>query len=134
MNNVFSSLVVDIDANITCPICSIHSLYNGDILDMGIDDKELKLMNSPIKYLLQKFLEFRIFKTFLASLNFNLTGKILMEVGCGSGYGLELITRTFKPIEFVAFDILPEEVHLAKQRNLPVDLFIGDVLDIKQHR
>jgi len=98
---------------------------------MGMDAKELKLMHSPFKRLMQKYLEFRIFTTFLASLNIDLTGKVLLEVGCGAGYGLELLIKEFQPAELVAFDILPEEVGLARQRRLPVKLFVGNVLEIK---
>ncbi len=96
-----------------------------------MDDKELIFMHSPFKRLMQKYIEFRIFKTFLASLNLDLAKKVILEVGCGSGYGLELISQTFHPAELYGFDILSEEVALAKQRQLPVNLFIGNVLDIK---
>jgi len=98
---------------------------------MGIDDKELKFMNSPLKGLMQKHIEFRIFKTLLSSLNVDLTGKVILEVGCGSGYGIELITKKFQPTELVAFDILPELVERARQRRLPVKLFVGNATDIK---
>ena len=96
-----------------------------------MDDKELIFMHSPFKRLMQKYIEFRIFKTLLASLNLDLTKKVILEVGCGSGYGLELISQAFNPAELYAFDILPAEVALAKQRQLPVNLFIGNALDME---
>jgi ubiquinone/menaquinone biosynthesis C-methylase UbiE len=94
---------------------------------MGMDTKELKFMHSPFKRLMQKHLELRIFKHFLSSLNLDLTGKILLEVGCGSGYGLELISKEFQPAELFAFDLLPEEVALARQKSERANVFVGDV-------
>jgi len=99
---------------------------------MVIDDLEFKFMNSPLKGLIQKHLEFRIFKSLLSSLNVDLNGKVILEVGCGSGYGLELISKEFQPAELVAFDILPELVERTRQRRLPVKLFVGNATDIKQ--
>ncbi|MFX1466859.1 MAG: class I SAM-dependent methyltransferase [Promethearchaeota archaeon] len=98
---------------------------------MAVDELEMKFMNSPLKKIMQKHLEFRIFKRFLASRKLSLMDKTILEVGCGSGYGLELITKEFQPIELVAFDINPEQIRLAKLRRLPVKLFVGNVTNIK---
>lgn len=90
-------------------------------------------MNSPLKMFMHKYLEFRIFKHFLSSYDVDLTGKAILEVGCGSGYGLELISRRFRPSRLIGFDILPEQVNFARKRGIPgvTKLFVGSVENIK---
>ncbi len=102
---------------------------------MGMDYLEYRAMVSPLKKLMQNNFEFRVFKRFLASCQVNLTKKTILEVGCGAGFGLELISKEFKPKRLIAFDIMPEMVtfaeHYTKKRKIPVDLFVGDIIDSK---
>jgi ubiquinone/menaquinone biosynthesis C-methylase UbiE len=98
---------------------------------MNIDKIELKLMNTPIREFFQKYLEFKIFKESLSKNNIDLTGKVILDAGCGAGYSCELIVEEFKPKELFAFDIISEEIELAKQRRLSANLFIGSITDIK---
>jgi len=58
-----------------------------------------------------------------------LNHKVILDVGCGSGYSTELLVKEFEPKELVAFDIMPEQVALAKQRGLPANIFLADVTD-----
>lgn len=97
---------------------------------MGIDKKELFLMNSPLKKLIQKYLEYNIFKYFLKRHKIDLTGKVILDAGCGAGYGLEIISKELKPAELVAFDLLPEEVAQAKRRKISAKIFVGDITNI----
>ncbi|MFX0117350.1 MAG: class I SAM-dependent methyltransferase [Candidatus Hodarchaeota archaeon] len=97
---------------------------------VAIDATELRFMNSPLKVLMQRYFEFPIFKRFLSSCSVDLSNKAILEVGCGSGYGLELLYKEFRPSKLVAFDILPDQVALARSRRLPAKVFIGSVLDI----
>ncbi len=96
---------------------------------------EEKLMVSPIKKFMLSFLELKVFKSFIKSCNSNLTGKNILEVGCGAGYGIEPIYRSFKPKEYFAFDISLKMVLLsaakAKKKKIPVNVFLGDVKEIK---
>ena len=96
---------------------------------------EEKLMVSPFKKLMLSFFELNIFKHFIKSINFNLMGKSILEVGCGAGYGIVQIYKSFKPKEYFAFDINPKMVSLSatkvKKKNLPVKVFLGDVKNIK---
>lgn len=96
---------------------------------------EDKLMISPIKKFMLSFLELKVFKSFMKSINFNLIGKNILEVGCGAGYGIEPIYRSFKPKEYFAFDISQKMVSLStakvKKKKLPVNVFLGDVKEIK---
>ncbi len=96
---------------------------------------EEKLMISPLKKLMFKYFEFRIFKRLLNSLNLNLYEKQILEGGCGAGYGIEVISEHFKPKRYYAFDLKKEMVarslSLVKRKKLPVTVFQGDVTAIK---
>ena len=88
----------------------------------NLHNLEEKLMVSPFKKLMLSFFELKIFRHFLKSINFNLTGKRILEVGCGAGYGIEQIYESFKPKEYFAFDLDPKMVSLSlakvKKKNL----------------
>lgn len=92
-------------------------------------------MISPFKKFMLSFFELNIFKYFIRSINFNLTGKSILEVGCGAGYGIEQIYKSFKPKEYFAFDINLKMVSLStakvKKKKLPVTVFFGDVKETK---
>ena len=94
------------------------------------DSKEMKLVNSAVREFCQKHYEFRAFKRYLKDSHIDLTGKVILDVGCGSGYSSRLIMEEFQPRELFAFDVLPEEIELARQRDLTATLFVGDVTDI----
>jgi ubiquinone/menaquinone biosynthesis C-methylase UbiE len=96
----------------------------------AIDSKELKVVNSAVREFCQKHYEFRSFKGYLKSNHIDLINKVILDVGCGSGYSSQLIMDEFKPKELFAFDFLPEEIELARQRGLPANLFVGDVTHI----
>ena len=99
-------------------------------MSSAIDTRELKLVNSAVREFCQKHYEFRAFKQYLKNNHIDLTNKVILDVGCGSGYSSQLIMEEFQPKELFAFDVLPEEIELAKQRGLQVNLFVGDVTDI----
>jgi len=98
---------------------------------MEINKRELKFMNSPIRRFFQRHYEFRVFKAALKKNRIDLNNKVILDAGCGSGYSAELIIKEFQPKELFAFDIMPEQVELAKQRGLPANLFVGDATDIE---
>jgi len=100
-------------------------------LDSAIDKKELRLVNSVVRGFCQRHYEFRAFKKYLKKNHIDLINKVILDVGCGSGYSSEMIIEAFQPKELFAFDIMPEEVELAKQRGLSANVFVGDVTDIK---
>jgi hypothetical protein len=52
---------------------------------------EFLAMNNPLKRWLQKHVEFRVFRRHLEKHHIDLTGKAILDAGCGSGYGTELI-------------------------------------------
>jgi len=97
---------------------------------MRLSKIEFLAMNNSVRWFVQKHLEFRIFKQNLKKHNINLTGNIILDAGCGSGYSSELITKEFTPSQLVAFDFMSENIDLAKKRNLKTDFFVGDMTKI----
>lgn len=98
---------------------------------MDMDKRELRFMNSAFRQFFQRHYEFRVFKEFLRKNNIRLTHKVILDAGCGSGYSTELLMSQFEPRELVAFDIMPEQVAIAKQRGLSANIFVADVTDTK---
>jgi 2-polyprenyl-3-methyl-5-hydroxy-6-metoxy-1,4-benzoquinol methylase len=43
----------------------------------------------------------------------DLTGKRLLDAGCGNGLGLELIAEAFRPSRLVGFDLMPAQISRA---------------------
>jgi ubiquinone/menaquinone biosynthesis C-methylase UbiE len=97
---------------------------------MRLSRIEFLAMNNPLRRFIQKHLEFRIFKQLLKKHNINLTGKIILDAGCGSGYSTELLIKEFTPSKIIAFDFMQEQINLAKKRGLKADFFVGDITKI----
>ncbi len=91
---------------------------------------EFLAMNNPVKRFFHKHLELRIFKDFLNRHNLDIEGKEIMDAGCGSGYSSRLILREFAPSRLFAFDLMPEQIELARQNNPEIEFFIGSMTDI----
>jgi ubiquinone/menaquinone biosynthesis C-methylase UbiE len=93
---------------------------------------EFLAMNNPLKRWVQKHWEFPIFLRMLERQGVDLRGKAIMEAGCGSGYGTELILRRLRPSRIFAFDLMPEQIELAQRRGLPVDFRVGDATRMEE--
>jgi ubiquinone/menaquinone biosynthesis C-methylase UbiE len=107
-----------------------NSANNADIDDMRLSRFEFMAMNNPVRKFIQEHIEFKMFNQFLERRDINIYGKIIMDVGCGSGYSTELILKKYTPSKLIAFDLMPEQISLAKKRNIPVDFFVGDATKI----
>lgn len=111
--------------------------YPDKIFDKRLDLHylEQKLMTSPLKKLMLSTFELNIFKHLMKSFNIDLKDKSILEVGCGAGYGIEQIYKSFKPKEYFAFDINQKMVSLSlakvKKKLLPVKVFVGNVKETK---
>ena len=105
------------------------ALEEGKIVIRPLDNPDLQIQPAWVDLRLSN--EFRTFKVHLKKNHIDLTNKVILDAGCGAGYSSQLIIKEFQPKELFAFDILPEEVELAKRRGLSANLFVGDVTDIK---
>jgi len=83
-------------------------------------------MNNPIRRALQKHVEFPALRESLARSGVDLWGARILEVGCGSGYGCELIQEAFQPRVLVGVDLMPEQIAKAKRRGLAVEFTVAD--------
>jgi SAM-dependent methyltransferase len=91
---------------------------------------EFLAMNNPVRRLLMKHVELPIFARLLESNHIDLTGSIILDAGCGSGYSTELIMNAYRPARLMAFDLMPEQIRLAKRRNVAADFFVADMTNL----
>lgn len=99
--------------------------------EMRLGKAEFYAMNNPIRRFIQKYGEFRVFKNSLKMHKINLSGKVIIDAGCGSGYSSKLISDEFSPLKLIAFDIMPEQVAIAQKRYKDINFSTGDLTKIK---
>ena len=95
-----------------------------------IDTLDKIFVNSPLKRFMQKYFEMLIFKKFIKSNEIRITKNTILEAGCGSGFGLQLIQKDFHPISLHGFDILSEQVLKARKRNPSAQISIENATNI----
>jgi len=95
---------------------------------MKLNPFEFLIVNNPIRRFIQSQIEV---KGFLGVPNYVKNGKVL-EIGCGSGYGVKLINKYFHPKEIYGIDMDEKMIKLAKKNKIPNTTFeVGDVTDLK---
>lgn len=95
---------------------------------MELSDKEFRAMNNPLRVWAQRHLEMPIFRR----LGLVGTGRRILEVGCGSGYGA-LLLAALKPAAYHGIDLMPQQVALARRRNLPGCTFaVGSAVTLRR--
>ena len=99
--------------------------------EMRLGKTEFYAMNNPVRRCIQKYGEFRLFKKFLKKHKINLSGKVIIDAGCGSGYSSKLIMDVFNPSELIAFDIMPEQIAIARKRYAGITFKIGDLTQMQ---
>jgi ubiquinone/menaquinone biosynthesis C-methylase UbiE len=112
---------------------------NEEIIAKHHDEKEMYLgllefwaMNNPVRRLSQKFLEFPLFRSSLKRRKIDLRNKIIMDAGCGSGYGSYLINKQFSPSELISFDLMSEQIKRAEKKYPDLEFKIGNMLNLDQ--
>jgi SAM-dependent methyltransferase len=78
-----------------------------------------------------KYFELAIFKKYAVSIGVNLDHKVILDAGCGSGYGLTQIHKSFHPTDLYGIDNLPREVQIARHQGIPAKIFLRDLVDTK---
>jgi ubiquinone/menaquinone biosynthesis C-methylase UbiE len=91
-----------------------------------LSDREFRAMNNPWRRLFQRLCEFPLLKWF----GVPITDREVLEVGCGSGYGAQLLA-TLKPRSYVGFDFMPEQVDLARKRMPEAEFYVQDATAMK---
>lgn len=97
---------------------------------MRLNNIEFLIMNNFIRRLIQKLIEINLFNYFLKKHRININNAIILDAGCGSGYSTKLISKRYNPKELLGFDIMPEQIKLAKKRSLSAYFKIGDITNI----
>lgn len=93
---------------------------------MRLSEKEFQMMNNPVKDFLQKHVEFNI----LRMLGLRDRNKDILEIGCGSGFGAELLSQ-LKPAAYTGIDLMPEQIELACSRGMKnVDFLLMNAADL----
>lgn len=97
-----------------------------------LNQRELSMMDSRMRQFSQRAIELRSFERLLRRANIDLRHASLLDAGCGNGYGLELLARTFRPRRLVGFDLMPEQIERARRRGVVAEISVGDITQIRQ--
>ncbi len=95
---------------------------------MLLNKIEFFLMNNPLRGYLQSFIEIpRIISFSTVPVN----GRVL-EIGCGSGRGTQLIQKHFQPAEITGIDLDPKMIEIATHKHYDgkVDFQVADVTNL----
>jgi len=95
-----------------------------------LNARELSMMDSPLRRISQRMIELRAFQRLLQRANIDLRGGELLDAGCGNGYGLEVLAKTFAPRRLAGFDLMPEQIERARRRGLAAEIAVGDITKI----
>jgi ubiquinone/menaquinone biosynthesis C-methylase UbiE len=92
---------------------------------------EKMLLNNPARRMVQKFYEAPL----LLRMAGRLDGKRALEIGCGQGFGLEIILGRFGAAQVRGIDLDPQMVARAQKRALRyagrAEVLVGDVTAIQ---
>lgn len=96
-----------------------------------LNDRELALMDSPLRRFSQRTFELGTFRRLLSRTRIDLYGRDLLDAGCGNGYGLQLLAETFAPRRLCGFDLMPEQIARAQRRGVAAaEIAVGDITRI----
>ncbi len=99
---------------------------------MELNKIEFMAMNNPIRRLSQKYIEFKRFEKYIVKNNITLLNSTILDAGCGSGYSSKLISKRFRPKELIAFDYMPKQIEIAKQKNPYATYYVDDITAVNQ--
>jgi len=97
---------------------------------MRLNALEKMLLNNPARRMVQEFYEAPL----LLRMAGRLDGKRAIEIGCGQGFGMEIILRQFGAARVFGIDLDPEMIARAQRRILPyagrADVSVGNATAI----
>jgi ubiquinone/menaquinone biosynthesis C-methylase UbiE len=91
-----------------------------------LSTREFNAMNNPLRRILQRGWEFPMLQRF----GVQIRDRDVLEVGCGSGCGAQLIAAQH-PHSYLGFDYMPEQIVLARQRIPAAQFPVQDAADMK---
>ncbi|HEY2461976.1 MAG TPA: class I SAM-dependent methyltransferase [Candidatus Acidoferrum sp.] len=98
---------------------------------MRLNTVEKMLLNNPARRMVQQFYEAPL----LLRLAGRLDGKSVLEIGCGQGFGMEIILQRFGAAKVSGIDLDPQMVARAKNRISPfadrATVSVGDATSIQ---
>src|SRR5690606_5869104 len=98
-----------------------------------LNEVEMRSMQSRWRRLSQRYLEMPRLARLLRRAGMSPRGGRILEVGCGSGYGLWLLGERYRPRRLVGFDLMPEQIALARARAVPgAEVRVGDATRIEE--
>jgi len=93
---------------------------------MELSKREFNGMNHPLRLFCQRKIEYPLF----LQLGCDITDKVVLEIGCGSGYGAALLLEK-SPRSYTGIDLMPEQIDLALKRKLKEARFtVHDAADL----
>ena len=98
----------------------------------NMDKTQQTVIDSKVRQWFQRYYEFGVLKKQLRQAKIDLDGKVILDAGCASGYSTWVIENAFHPRRLEAFDIMPEQVERAKQRDTQAIFYVDDLADLDQ--
>ena len=97
---------------------------------MKLTQREFNAMNTPLRRMFQRLVEYPNFRR----MGMRDEGRDILEIGCGSGYGAQLLSR-LHPRSYEGVDLMPEQIVLAQKaahlRGLDSYIFrVGDAAQL----
>jgi ubiquinone/menaquinone biosynthesis C-methylase UbiE len=93
---------------------------------MRLGHFEFLAMNNPLRNWRMRRREFPLLQKMLTQEKVELHHPTIVDMGCGSGYSTYLLQKCFSPGKIHAFDLMPEQIALAKRRGLGIDFQVAD--------
>lgn len=98
---------------------------------MILNRAEKMLLNNPVRRAIQRHYEIPLF----LRMSHRLDGKNVLEIGCGQGFGIQLILSCFGAATVTGIDLDPDMIALAQRRIQPsagrATAAVGDVTAIQ---
>jgi ubiquinone/menaquinone biosynthesis C-methylase UbiE len=92
-----------------------------------MDKAQQQMIDSPVRQLFQRYYEFGVIRRQLRRSQIQLQHKVILDAGCASGYSTQVIAQLFHPASLYALDLMPEQIEIARQREVNAEFFVGDI-------
>ncbi|HNJ13690.1 MAG TPA: class I SAM-dependent methyltransferase [Anaerolineales bacterium] len=94
---------------------------------MKLSTPEFRAMQSLPRKLGQRYFEMPVFR----HMGLDLQNKDVLEIGCGSGYGADLLNQ-LNPKSYIGLDVMEEQIELARVKYPQFEFLLQDATDLSQ--